>query len=135
MPRRSDEDDIQLPSDPDYITPPTDRRKCGAERVSFSGEGSISVPSPVKQIKFEKQGRAQEQSALCSAHVTGIGYRPALRYPTSNSIPSTVKRMQAPQSEVIEPSFLMMRRASCPVVRTMLHRRLTGASGGLCALH
>ncbi len=29
MPCRSDEEDIQLPSDPDYITPPTDRRKCG----------------------------------------------------------------------------------------------------------
>jgi hypothetical protein len=103
MPRRSDEDDIQLPSDPNYITPPTDRRKCGAERVSFSGEGSISVPqaSPVKHIKFEKQGRAQEQSALCASHLTGISYRPALRYPTSNSIPSPVKRIQAPQSQVI----------------------------------
>ncbi len=101
MPCRSEEDDIQLPSDPDYITPPTDRRKCGAERISISGEGSISVPSPVKEIKFEKQGRAQEQSALCSAHVTGIGYRPALRYPTSNSIPSPVKRIQAPQSQLI----------------------------------
>ena len=101
MLRRSDEDNIQLPSDPDYITPPTDRRKCGAERISISGEGSISVPSPVKEIKFEKQGRAQEQSALCSAHVTANGYRPALRYPTSNSIPSPVKRIQAPQSQVI----------------------------------
>ena len=101
MPRRSDEDDIQLPSDPDYITPPTDRRKCGAERVSFGGEGSNSVPSPFKQINFEKQGRAQEQSTLCSAHVTAIGYRPALRYLSSNSIPSPVKRMQAPQSQVI----------------------------------
>ncbi len=50
MPCLSDEDDIQLPSDPDYIAPPTDRRECGAERVSFNGEGSISVPSPVKQI-------------------------------------------------------------------------------------
>jgi hypothetical protein len=101
MPRRTDEDDNQLPSDPDYITPPTDRRKCGAERVSFSGEGSISVPSPVMQIHFEKQGRAQEQSALCASHLTGISYRPALRYPTSNSIPSPVKRIQAPQSQVI----------------------------------
>ncbi len=80
MPCRSDED-IQLPSDPNRITPPTDRRKCGAERISFSGEGSISVPSPVKQIKFEKQGRAQEQSTLCVAHVTAHGYRSALRYP------------------------------------------------------
>ncbi len=61
----------------------------------------ISVPSPVKQINFEKQGRAQEQSALCSAHVTGITYRPALRCPTSNSIPSPVKRIQGPQSQVI----------------------------------
>jgi hypothetical protein len=91
MPRRSDEDDIQLPSDPDYITPPTDRRKCGAERVSFSVEDSISVPSPVKHIKFKKQGRAQEQSTLCASHLTGIAYRPALRYPTSNSIRSPVK--------------------------------------------
>ncbi len=59
MARRSDEDhedDIQLPSDSDYITPPTDRRKCAAELVSFDGEGSISVPSPVMQINFEKQG-------------------------------------------------------------------------------
>jgi hypothetical protein len=46
---------------------------------SFSGEGSISVPSPVKEITFEKRGRAQEQSTLCAAHVTAIGYRPALR--------------------------------------------------------
>ncbi len=78
---------------PNYITPPTDRRKCGAERVSFSGESSISVPSPVKEItwKFEKQGRAQEQSTLWAAHITAIGYRPALRYPfggvDSDSIP------------------------------------------------
>ncbi len=92
-----------MPSDPNYITPPTvtDRRKCGAERVSFSGEGSISVASPVKHIKFEKQGQAQEQSALCTSHLTGIAYRPALRYPTSNSIPSPIKRIQAPQSQVI----------------------------------
>ncbi len=101
MPRRSDEDDIQLPSDPDYITPPTDRCECGAERVSFSGEGSISVHPPVMQINFEKQGRAQEQSALCASHLTGIAHRPALRYPTSNSIPSPVKRIQAPQSQVV----------------------------------
>jgi hypothetical protein len=101
MPCLSDEEDIQLPSDPDFITPPTDRRKCGAERVSFSGEGSISVPSPVKEIIFEKQGRAQEQSTLRAAHVTAIGYRPALRYPTSYSIPSPVKRIQAPQSQLI----------------------------------
>ncbi len=97
MPSRYDEDDIQLPSDTDYITPPTDRRKCGAERVSFSGEGWISVHPPVMQINFEKQGRAQVQSALCASHLTGIAYRPALRYPTSNSIPSPVKRIQAPQ--------------------------------------
>jgi hypothetical protein len=97
MPCLSDEDYIQLPSDPDYITQPTDRRKCGAECVAFSGEGSISLPSPVKEIIFEKQGKqglAQEQSALCAANVTAIGYRPALRYPSSNSIPSPVKRIQ-----------------------------------------
>jgi hypothetical protein len=81
------------------------RRKCGVERVSFSGEDSSSVPSSVKEIKFEKRGRAQEQSALCSAHVTAIGYRPALRYSISgegsNSIPLPVKRIQAPQSRHI----------------------------------
>jgi hypothetical protein len=97
MPRPSDEDDRQLLSDPDYITPPTDRHKCGAERVSFRGEGSISVPSPVTEINFEKQGRAQEWSALCASHLTGIAYRPALRFPPSNSIPSPVKRIQPPQ--------------------------------------
>jgi hypothetical protein len=72
---RSDEEEIQLHSDPDYITQQTDRRKCGAEHVSFSGEGSSSVSSPLKEIKFEKQGRAQEQSALwslCAVHVTAI---------------------------------------------------------------
>ncbi len=77
MPRRSDEEDIQLPRDPNCITPPTDRRKCGAERVSFSGEGSISIPSPVTD-KIEKQGLAQEQSTLCAAHVMAIRYGPAL---------------------------------------------------------
>jgi hypothetical protein len=79
MPCRSDGEDIQLPNDSDYITPLTDRRKCGAELVSFSGEGSSSIPSPVKEIKFEKQELAQEQSALCAAHITAIGYRHALR--------------------------------------------------------
>jgi hypothetical protein len=83
MPCRSDEDDIQLPSDPNYITPPTDRRKCGAQRFSFSCEGSISVPSPVTEKKIEKQGRAQEQNTLSAAHVMAIRYRPALRYPFS----------------------------------------------------
>ena len=91
MPCLSDEEDIQLPSAPNYITPPTDRRMCGAERVSFSGEGLISVPSPVQEIKFETQGRAQEQSTLCATHVMAIQYRPALRYPFGgvgfNSIP------------------------------------------------
>jgi hypothetical protein len=77
MPRQSDEEESQMPSDSDYVTPPTDKRKCGAERVAFCGEGSISVPSPVKEIIFQKQGRAQEQSALCAAHVTAIGYRPS----------------------------------------------------------
>ncbi len=46
-------------------------------------------------------GTNLEQSTLCSAHVTAIGYRPALRYPSSNSIPLPVKRIQAPQSQVI----------------------------------
>ncbi len=90
-----------MPSDWDNDTPPTDRCKCGAERVLFSSEGSSSVPSPVKEIKFEKLGLAQEQNAQCESHVTAIGY-PALRYPFSgegsNSIPMPVKRIQAPQS-------------------------------------
>ncbi len=101
MPRQSDDEESQLPSESDYVTLPTDRRKCGAVRITFSGEGSISVPSPVKEIKFEKQGLAQQQSTLFAAHVTAIGYRPALRYPSSNSIPSPVKRIQAPQSRLI----------------------------------
>jgi hypothetical protein len=63
MPCQSDDEEGQLPSDADYATPPTDRRKCGAERVPFSGEGSNTVPSPVKEIKFQKLGRTQEQSA------------------------------------------------------------------------
>jgi hypothetical protein len=83
MPRQSDDDESQLPSDSDYVTPPTDIRMCGAERVPFSGEGSNSVTPPVKEIIFEKRGRAQEQSALCAAHVMAIRYRPALRYPFS----------------------------------------------------
>jgi hypothetical protein len=76
-----------------------------SERVPFSGEGSSYVPSPVKEIKFEKRGQAQEQSALSAAHVTPIRYCPALRYPLSgegtNSIPSPVKRIQALQSKHI----------------------------------
>jgi hypothetical protein len=105
MPRRSDEEESQLRSDSDYDTPPTDRRKCGAERSPFSDEGSSAVPSPVKEINFEKRGQAQEQSALCAAHVTPILHRPALLYPLSgddsNSIPLPVKRIQAPQSKHI----------------------------------
>ncbi len=105
MPRKLDDVESQLPSDSDYVTPPTDRRKCGAERVSFSCEGSSSVPPPVKEIKFVERGLAQEQSALCAAHVTAIGYCPALRYLFSgegfNSIPSPVEPIQAPQSLLI----------------------------------
>ncbi len=78
----------------------------GLSAFPFSGEGSISVPSPVKEINLEKQGRAQEQSALCAAHVTGIGYRPALRYPTSNSIPSPVSEFRPRNRR----SFPMMMR-------------------------
>jgi hypothetical protein len=88
MPCQSDDEESQLPSDSDYVTLLTDRRKCEAVRIAFSREGSIPVPSPVKEIKFEKQGRAQEQSTLCAANLTAIGYRPALRYPSSNFIPS-----------------------------------------------
>ncbi len=50
MPRQSDEEESQLPSDSDYVTPQTERRKCWAERVPFSGEGSSSTPSPIKEI-------------------------------------------------------------------------------------
>ncbi len=70
MPRQSDEEESQLPSDSDYVTPPTDRRKCWADRVPCSGEGSSAVPSLVQEINFERQGRAQEQSAQCVSHVT-----------------------------------------------------------------
>jgi hypothetical protein len=78
MPHQSDDEESQLPSDSDFVTLPTDRRKCGAEHVASCGEGSISVPSPVKEIIFEKEGQAQEQSTLCAAHVTAIGYGLAL---------------------------------------------------------
>jgi hypothetical protein len=107
MPHQSDDEEGPLPSDSDNVTPPTDRSKCAAERVSFSGEGLSSVPSPVKELKFEKRGRAQQQSALCASHVTTIGCCSALRYPFSgegsNSIPSgsPVKRIWAPQSQHI----------------------------------
>jgi hypothetical protein len=109
MPRRSGEEN-QLPSDSDYAMPPTDRRKGGAERVSFGGEGSSSIPSPVKEIKFEMRGLAQEQSSQCAtphcvSHVTPILYRPALQYPfsseVSNSIISPEKQIHAPQSKHI----------------------------------
>jgi hypothetical protein len=117
MPRQSDDEESQLPSDSDYVTLPTDRRKCGAGRVAFSGEGSISVLSPVKEIIYEKQGRAQEQRALCAAHVTvtAIGYCPALRYPfgvvSSHSIPSPVEQIQAPQNiQNMQSSLLMSKK-------------------------
>jgi hypothetical protein len=99
MPRQSDDVKSQLLSDSDYVTLPTDRRKCGPERISFSGEGSNSVTSPVTEII------SMEWSALCAAHVKAIRYRPALRYPFSgegsNSIPSPAKPIQAPQPQVI----------------------------------
>ncbi len=47
MTRQSDDEESLLPSDLDKVTLPTDRRKCGAERVIFGSEGSSSVPSPV----------------------------------------------------------------------------------------
>ena len=104
-PRQSDDEESQLPSVSDYATPPTDRRRCGAERVRFSGEGSSSIPSPVKKIKLQKRRLAQEQSAQCASHVTPILHRPALLYPLSgddsNSIPLPVKPIQAPQSKHI----------------------------------
>jgi hypothetical protein len=76
-------------------------------RLIGASEGSGSTPSPVKEIKFQKRGRApsQDQSALSAAHVTPILLHPALRYPFSgegsNSIPSPVKRIQALQSKHI----------------------------------
>ncbi len=96
-----------MPSDSDFATstPLTDRRKGGPERVPFSGEGSSTVPSPVKEIKFERRGRDQEQSAQCTSHVTQILHCPSLQYPFSGegsqSIPSPVKQLQAAQSKHI----------------------------------
>ncbi len=110
-----------MPSDPDYVTRQTDRRMCGSARVPLSGEGSSSVPSPVKEIKFEKKGRTQEQSSLCAAHVMAIGYRPALRYPFSgegsNSIPSPVKRIQAHNNPSTLP--MMMRMSGKSLLSTL----------------
>ncbi len=78
MPCQSDDEESQLPSDSDYATLQTDRIKCWAECDPFSGEGSSSICPPVKKIKFEIQGRAQEQSAQCEPHVTLIVHCPAL---------------------------------------------------------
>ncbi len=69
------------------------------------GEGSSCVPSSVKEIKLEKRGRTQEQSAQCSSYVMPILHRHALWYlfsgEGSNSIPSPVKQIQTPQSKHI----------------------------------
>ncbi len=87
------------------LQPPTGGRKCWAERDPFIGEGSISAPSPVQEIIFERRKRAQERRAQCASHVTLILNRPALQCPFSSegskSIPSPVKRIQAPQSKHI----------------------------------
>ncbi len=80
-----------MPSDSDFATPITYRRKCGAERVPFSEEGSNSAPSSVKEIKFETLGQAQEQRALCAFHVIPILHHPALRFLVS--IPSPIKAL------------------------------------------
>ncbi len=48
MPRQTDDEESHLPSDSDYVTPPTDRHKCG--RYPFGGVRSNSIPSPVKRI-------------------------------------------------------------------------------------
>ncbi len=106
MPCRSEDEECQLPSDSDYATPPNDDwHKCWPESVPFSGEGSSSVPSLVQEIKFEKRGRAQEQTFQCVSHVTLILHCPALRNPFSgegsNSIPSPVTQIQATQSKHI----------------------------------
>jgi hypothetical protein len=88
----------------------TDRRKCGAAglrvfHLVVKVSTRSSTPSPVKEIKFEKLGQAQEQSNQCTSHVTPIVHHPALRYPFSgeglNSIPSPVKPVQAKQSKHI----------------------------------
>ncbi len=92
-----------MPTDLDYATLQTDMHKCGAERIPFGGEGSSSIPSPVKKIKFETRVQVQEQSAQCASYVTPILHRPALRNPFSgevlNSIPLPVKQIQVPQSK------------------------------------
>ncbi len=67
MPGQSDEEESQLPSHSDHFTLANDKRKCGAENIPFSGEGSSSVSSPFKQIKFEKRGRDQDQRAQCAS--------------------------------------------------------------------
>jgi hypothetical protein len=48
----------------------------------------------------EVEDRKQEKGFLAGSQyflAAAIGFRPALRYPSSNSIPSPVKRIQAPQ--------------------------------------
>jgi hypothetical protein len=52
-------------SDSDYVTPLTDRHKCGAVRIAFSGEGSMSVPSPVKEINSRSRDGLRSR-ALCA---------------------------------------------------------------------
>ncbi len=114
MPRQSDEEQASCPVIRTILhcrVVPTasDRRKCGAERVPFSGEGSSSVPSPVKKIFFEQRGRTQEQSALCAAHATPILHRgiallfnisSVVKVPNSDPWP-VLKSIQAPQSKHI----------------------------------
>jgi hypothetical protein len=89
-----------LSGDSDYAIA-ANYRKCWAVRAPFSGEGSNSTPSPFKQIKFERLGRAQEQSAQCASHVTVtlMLHRPSLRY--TLSIPSPVKKIKAQLSKEI----------------------------------
>jgi hypothetical protein len=95
MPRRSEDEELQLPNDPDYITLPTDRRKCRAERVPFCGEGSSSICSPVKEIKFGTLLLAQEEQEtfMCAAHRTPLRHCPTLR--RLLAMPSPVKKIQA----------------------------------------
>jgi hypothetical protein len=66
--------------DSDYVISPTVRRKCGAERAPFSVEGSSTVPSQVRKIKFERRGRAQERGAQkqCASHLVPIFHRTGL---------------------------------------------------------
>ncbi len=75
MPSRSDEEECQLPSDLEYATQPTDRHKCGAERVPFSGGGSIST--------FSRSGHQFREAG------TGSGAEHSVHVPCNADPPSS----------------------------------------------